>query len=461
MTAIPLLSGIKATEAGDFAIAYPLNLEPVPTKSGLSEGYVRAAPGSKQFATGPGKDRGGIDWNGVHYRVMGTTLVSVTQAGAVTAIGDVGSGGAVSLAYGFDRLAINSGTSLYYWNSAALTQVTDPDLGSVLDMLWFGGFYVTTDGTSIVVTQLTDPTQVDPLKYGSAEADPDPILALFKLRGELYALGRYTIQTFSNVGGSGFPFQANLAATVPVGVVGSRARCDFYQTLAFVGSGRGEASAVYLLDGGNALKISTRAIDDELAKVADQSSIVVESRMSRDERRLLVHLPDKTLVYLANASRISGQAVWYIAASGSAGDEQYRLQNAVYVYGKWICGDTASSSLGVLSDDDPDHFGDPVAWELHTQLTYNDGKGAILHDIELVGLPGRGKPKPVAFLSFTEDGETYTQERACSTGVRGDRQKRVQWRPHKRFSNYMGCRFRGSGTAGWAVCQANFEALNV
>lgn len=460
MTAIPLLSGIKATEAGDFAIAYPMNLEPVPAKTGLSEGYVRCAPGATMFSAGPGKDRGGIDWNGTHYRVMGTKLVKVAQSGVMTVIGDVGYGGLSSLAYGFDRLAINSGTSLYYWDNVNLSQVTDSDLGAVLDMLWFGGFFVTTDGTSIIVTQLADPTQVDPLKYGSAEADPDPIQALFKLRGELYALGRFTIQPYSNVGGAGFPFQPNLAATVPVGVVGSRARCDFYQTLAFVGSGRGEAAAVYLLDGGSALKISTRAIDDELAKVADQSSITVESRMSRDERRLLVHLPDKTLVYLANASRISGQAVWYIAASGSAGDQRYRLQNAVYVYGKWVCGDTASVNLGILSDDEPSHFGDPVAWEMHTQLTYNEGKGAILHDIDLVGLPGRGGEKPVAFLSFTEDGETYTQERACSTGVRGDRAKRVQWRPHKRFSNYMGCRFRGSGTAGWAACQATFESLN-
>lgn len=461
MTAIPLLSGITATEAGDFTIAYPVNLEPVPLKTGLSEGYVRAAPGATQFAVGPGKDRGGIDWNGTHYRVMGTKLISVSQAGTVTTLGDVGSGGPVALAYGFDRLAINSGTRLYYWDMKTLKQVTDPDLGPVNDMLWFEGFYVTTDGTSIIVTQLSDPTQVDPLKYGSAEDDPDMVEALFKQRGELYALGRYTIQTFSNVGGSGFPFQDNPAATVPVGIVGPRARCDFYQTLAFVGSGRGEALAVYLLDGGNAAKISTRSIDDALAAVSDQSSITVESRMSRDERRLLIHLPDKTLVYLANASRISGQAVWYIAASGANADQQYRLQNAVYVYGKWICGDTASNNLGVLSDSEPEHFGATTGWQFHTQLTYNNGKGAILHDIELVGLPGRGGAKPVAFLSFTEDGETYTQERACSTGVRGDRAKRVQWRPHKRFSNYMGCRFRGAGTIGWALCQANFEPLNV
>jgi len=430
----------------------------------MSEGYLRTAPGAATFGTGPGIDRGAINWNGVLYRVMGTKLVSVSASGAVAILGDVGGTGPVSLDYGFDRLGINSGTNLYYWNGTTLAQVTDPDLGQVFDMLWMTGYFITTDGTSIVVTDLADPTAVNPLKYGSAEEDPDQVEGLFKLRGELYALGRYTIQPFSNIGGSLFPFAANTGATVAVGICGPRAKCAFYQTLAFTGSGRGEATAVYLLDGGNALKISTRPIDDELAKVADQSSITMEGRMSRDERRLLVHLPDKTLVYMANASRIAGEPVWYIAASGIAMDQQYRPQNAVLCYGKWICGDMASSSLGVLDESISTHFGDPTGWRFDTQLLYNASKGAIAHTLELVGLPGRAPSgeEPVALMSTTLDGETWSIERACSTGKRGDRARRVQWRPHRRFSNYMGCRFRGSsdGVSGWAVLNAEVEGLN-
>ena len=463
MTAIPLLSGITATESADFTLSYPVNLEPVPLKNGMSEGYLRTAPGAVQFGTGPGTDRGGINWNGVLYRVMGTKLVSVSQVGAVTVLADVGSTGPVTLDYGFDRLAINSGTNLYYWDGVALTQVTDPDLGQVFDMLWFTGYYVTTDGTSIVVTDLANPTNVNPLKYGSAEEDPDQVEGLFKLRGELYALGRYTIQPFANTGGSLFPFTANTGATVAVGICGPRAKCEFYQTMAFTGSGRGEAISVYLLDGGNALKIGTRAIDDEIAKVSDPSSITMENRMSRDERRLLVHLPDKTLVYMANASRIAGEPVWYIAASGLAMDQQYRLQNAVFCYGKWICGDTASSNLGVLDESVSTHFGDVTGWRFDTQLLYNASKGAIIHSLELVGLPGRAPSavSPTAFMSTTLDGETWSMERACSVGVRGNRTKRVQWRPHRRFSSYLGCRFRGAspGVLGWAVLNAEIEGL--
>jgi hypothetical protein len=466
MTAIPILSGTLASPQADFTMSYPINLEPVPLKSGISEGYLRAVPGADVFATGPGADRGGFNWNEQHYRVMGTSLVLVSSAGVVTMLGDVGPGGPVVFANGFGLLAINSGPNLWYWDGTTLTQNTASALGQVNDLLWMKSQFFTTDGSSIVVTQLSDPTAVNPLKYGSAEEDPDRIVALFKIRGEFYALGQFTIQVYSYTGGSGFPLSANTTATVPIGVVGRNAKCHFYKTLAFVGQEIEDdgptAPAVYILEGGDAPKISTRAIDDELAKVIDLSTITMESRVSRDERRLLIHLPTKTLVYCANASRISGQAVWYILRSGLGMDQPYRLRNAVFCYGKWIVGDYQSAKLGVLSDGLDTQYGDPVGWQFDTMLTYNEGKGAILHDAELVGLPGRQPSAGDAsvFMSMTNDGETFSMERACSQGRRGDRARRIQWRPHRRFRLYMGIRFRGSALAGWAGCNATLEGLN-
>ena len=139
-------------------------------------------------------------------RVLGTKLVEVSSTGAVTTLGDVGGGGLVTFDYSFDRLAIASGGNLFYWDGSTLTQVTDPDLGAVVDMCWIDGYFMTTDGEFLIVTELSDPTQVNPLKYGSSEADPDPVVALLKLRNEVYALNRNTIEVLDNVGGEFFPF---------------------------------------------------------------------------------------------------------------------------------------------------------------------------------------------------------------------------------------------------------------
>jgi hypothetical protein len=200
---IPILSGIFTDNGPDFRTSYPVNLVPTPKQSGISTGYLRPGDGIVANGTGPGADRGGINWRGELYRVMGTKLVEISSAGVVTILGDVGGpvDELVTFDYSFNELAIASGGRLYYWDGVTLVQVTDPDLGVVLDVVWVDGYFMTTDGEFLVVTELVDPTQVNPLKYGSSEVDPDPVVALLKLRNEVYALNRNTIEVFDNIGG--------------------------------------------------------------------------------------------------------------------------------------------------------------------------------------------------------------------------------------------------------------------
>lgn len=465
MTQISIISGTGATETADFTDILPVNLEPIGLEQGISHGYLSSAMGSTTVATGPGIDRGGISWNDVHYRVMGTKLVSISQAGAVTVLADVGGSGPVSLDYGFDRLAIRSGTNLYYWDRTALTQVTDPDLGPCVDVVWMDGYFCSTDGTSIVVTDLSDPTSVNPLKYGSAEADPDMVTGLLHLRDELVALGKNTIEFYTDAGGSGFPFAVNTGATIPIGCVGPQAKCIYSQTFAFVGSGRNHATSVWLAGSGTAIKLSTRLVDDLLASVADQSSIALEARVSRHEERLYVHLPNMTLVYLFQASQTANQPVWYICASGRGADQTYRQRNAVLCYGNFYVGDTGSSKIGKISDSTGLHFDDPTGWRFTTSFNYNGAKSFIMHTLELIGLPGRGVTNPAgatATLEYSLDGETWSLPRVQAIGKSGQRNKRCQWSPHKRARNYMALRFTGDsdGLVGWAALEAETEALS-
>jgi hypothetical protein len=103
---IGIINGIYTDGSPDFRTSYPVNLVPVPKATGISEGYLRPGDGIVKTGDGPGFNRGGINWNGVLYRVMGTKLVTVAQNGAVTVIGDVGSGGRVTFTYSFDYLAV-------------------------------------------------------------------------------------------------------------------------------------------------------------------------------------------------------------------------------------------------------------------------------------------------------------------------------------------------------------------
>ena len=122
---IPILSGVYTDEAPDFRTSYPKNLIPVPKDQGISKGYLRPADGIVEFGTSPGIDRGGINWNGVYYRVMGSKLVSISDIGIYAEIGDVGNNDKeVTLDYSFDYLAIASNDQLWLYDGTTLTQNT-------------------------------------------------------------------------------------------------------------------------------------------------------------------------------------------------------------------------------------------------------------------------------------------------------------------------------------------------
>jgi hypothetical protein len=451
---IPILNGIFADNGPDLRTSYPINLVPVPKESGISSGFLRPGDGIVANGSGPGIDRGGINWNGVCYRVMGTKLVTVANNGTVTVLGDVGGpeNSLVTFDYSFDRLAIASGGRLYYWNSPlGLVQVTDPDLGVVLDVVWIDGYFMTTDGEFLVVTELSDPTQVNPLKYGSSEVDPDPVVALLKLRNEVYALNRNTIEVFDNVGGDLFPFQRIDGAQVQKGVIGTFGCCVFVDMIAFLGSGRNEAPGIYMAANATAQKISTQEIDQLLLNYteAQLATVKLEARNDKAHEHLYVHLPDRTLVYDAAASAALQQQVWFTLTTSQVGFSQYRARNMVWAYDKWLIGDPQSNAIGYLVDTRSDHWGQIVRWEFGTLIVYNESNGAIFNELELVSLTGSVALgiDPIITTSYSLDGKAWSQDRGIRVGTIGNSKKRLAWFQQGHMRNWRIQRFRGDSQA--------------
>lgn len=464
---IPILNGTYTDGVSDFRTSYPRNMVPVPKQQGISEGYLRPADGVVLFGTGPDIDRGGINWNGVCYRVMGTKLVSIDANGIATVLGDVGGSSQVTFDYSFDRLGIASGGSLYYWNGSSLSRVTDADLGTVVDFVWVDGYFMTTDGSSLIVTELNNPLDVNPLKYGSSEADPDPIKGLIKLRNEVYALNRHTIEVFNNVGGDLFPFDRIEGAQMQRGVIGTYCAAVFLENIAFLGGARNEAPAVWIGSNSSTSKLSTREIDQILGEYNELqlSQAVVEARVSNGHQLLYIHLPDQTLVYDGAASLVVNEPVWFTLTSGMAERGTYRARNFVWCYNRWLCGDPTSSKHGYLTSEVSSHYGDVNSWEFGTIIVYNEGRGAIFHELELVCLTGRVAlgADPTIWTSYTVDGETWSQERPRSAGKIGERLKRLNWLQQGFMRHWRCQKFRGTSEAHIAVSrlEARIEGMNV
>jgi hypothetical protein len=462
---IPILSGAYSDGNADFRVSYPLNMVPVVQPQGISNGYLRPADGIVSNGTGPGLDRGGIEWNGILYRVMGTNLVSISATGVVTTIGTIPGTNRAIMVYSFDYLAIAADGALYLYDGATLTQVTDPDLGTVVDVVWIDGYFMTTDGQSLVITELNNPFAVDPLKYGSSEIDPDPVVGLIKLRNEIYAVNRHTVEVFQNVGTTGFPFERIAGAQITRGSVGVNANCAYLDQIAFIGGGMGEGIAVWLGANGNSQKISTREIDIVLSGYteAQLAASFMETRTDKDHRQLLIHLPDKCLVYDGASSAGAQQPVWYCLSSSLDGNGPYRSSRLVYAYNRWNTGDTQSNAFGYLVDNVSTHWGQAIGWNFQTQIVYNESRGVVVHDLELVALTGRVAlgVDPQISTSYSQDGITYSQPKFIKAGKIGDRSKRLVWMQQGAFRNWRLQRFSGTSDAflSFARLEARLEPL--
>jgi hypothetical protein len=344
-----------------------------------------------------------------------------------------------------------------------LVQVTDPDIGTVLDVCWIDGYFMTTDGEFLVVTELSDPMQVNPLKYGSSEVDPDPVVAVLKLRNEVFALNRNTIEVFDNVGGDLFPFQRIDGAQIQKGTVGTHANCVFVETIAFLGSGRNEAPGVYMGSSATANKISSDEIDRILLNYteAQLSLVKLEARNERNHQLLYVHLPDQTLVFDYAASEALKQPIWQILTSTYVGLSQYRANNMVWCYDRWNVGDPQSSSLGYFTNTIGSHWSQLVRWEFSTSIVYNEGNGALIHELELVALTGRVTGSPVLSTSYSLDGQSWSQTHTISAGGIGDRLKRLVWFRQGHMRNWRVQRFQGVSDAhlSFARLEAQIEPL--
>lgn len=469
---IPILAGIYVDGSPAIRVAYPVNMVPVPGQDSTADGYLRPAEGIEAFTTGLGVDRGAIVWpkTGLHYRVSGTHLITVSAAGVVVDLGTIGGTGPVRMDYSIDLLGILANGLLYFWDGATLTHVTDVNVPAALtDMVWVDGYWMVTDGTVIATSNLNSPTTFNPLKYGGTNA-PDTIQCLKKVQDQVHVISRFEIDVFQNIGGQYFPFNAAPTAVMTKGAVGRMAACVFNDTVAFVGGGRtttAEAPSIYLGKNAQFTKISSREIDTLLLSYTDTqlAAIQMETVFDQGSQFLFIALPDRAVVYDAVASAVAQQPVWHERVSGLLGFTQYRAINFLLVNGRWIVGDPLSSAIGVLSTTDSGHWGSAVRWEFATPMLRNGGKKAFIKQIELAALTGvvpiisyQGiVTDPRVGTSYSTDGVNWSQDKYVKSGRLGDRNKRLLWLKQGMWSNFRIQRFRGDSTSRLSAIKLDAE----
>jgi hypothetical protein len=191
--------------------------------------------------------------------------------------------------------------------------------------------------------------------------------------------------------------------------------------------------------------------------------VKLEARNDKNHEHLYVHLPDRTIVFDASASKVLETAVWFTLTTTLAGFAQYRARNMVWVYDKWMVGDPQSSNIGYFVQDTGHHWGEQVRWEFGTLIVYNEGNGALFNELELVSLTGSVAlgTNPFISTSYSVDGRSFSQDKFIAVGTIGNRKKRLAWFQQGHMRNWRIQRFRGDSDAhvSFVRLEAQIEAL--
>ena len=450
---------------------YPNTVE---VQGALSPETLLGTPGISQIAT-TGQvnqaNRGSHTKNGLPYFLNGEELVrldkSVDGAGAITyslvTLGTIEGTEQVSMSdNGTQLMVLVPGGKGYIINEALTApndfqEITDGDFnanGAPQYVEFIDSFFiVTTDTKKFIKSAANDGLSWNALDSGSAESDPDTIVAPIVNRNRLYIAGSETIEDFVNQpSGADFPFIRG-GLVIPKGVFSPLSLIDVGDTFLFVGGGVNESPAVWALAGNTVQKISSIAIDVVLSNLSDaQVSSIKAYRYGFNGAYFVsfrvptVDLAETQSSFTFNLTtqKWCKQQSRIINSKGLPQTIAWRVNTITTAYGLTLCGDAIDGRIGVLDPDLYTEYGDLIHREFVTQPFSDMGNVLTVSALELTMQSGSGDfvtLDPKINMSQSFDNRTFNDEISRSIGAIGEYDQRLIWNRLGRVPRFCSFKF--------------------
>ena len=453
VTQLPIANGFYVSDSLPIAAQECTNWYPnIVQGTGLNQETLFGTPGLEQLATSgtlENENRGAHEMAGKPYFVNGDrlyrldeTVVDSTATYTLTFIGDISGTARVSMAdNGTQLMILVPGGNGYIYNHVTDTfaQITDSDFtanGNPQFVVFIDGYFlVTTDSKKFIISAINDGLSYNALDFGTAESDPDDIVAPVVYKNQLFISGGETFEAFQNIGGADFPFQRT-GLFLQKGCYAPYSLVNAQDTFMWVGGGENEGPAIWALSGNSTVKVSTTAIDSLLSKLTETAleGIYSWAYASKGAYFIGFSLPSTTLVYDITSKRWHERKSFLSGALGA-----FRISSVVKAYNKIICGDSIDGRIGSLDPDVYTEYGNPIIRRVATQPFQNNMQSIFFPSLELTIESGVGNddvPDPVIVLQRSKDGKTWGEERARSMGKIGEYNRRAIWRRNGRASRF-------------------------
>ena len=440
---LPIATGFYQSNSLPLANQKCINWYPHrPTNPAYSKGALFGCPGIVELATAGVNDvcRGAHVMAGTPYFVLGGSLYSLdrtltgsTETFSLTNLGTIAGTTRVSMADNGTQLVIQvPGSTGYVYNGTTLAAITDPDFtanGNPQYVVYIDGYFVfSTDSKKFISSALNDGTSYDALDFGTAEADPDDIVAPFVFNNQLMMFGSETYEVFRNIGGTAFPFERLPGAIVDVGLTAPLSLQKISGGFMWLGAGEDEDPAIYLSQGARPQRVSTEPIETAVQNLENKDQVACRSWSYAKDGHFFVgfSFPSRTFVY----DTTTGQ--WHERKSDVNGDlAAYRVEFVVQAYGYTLCGDAYSGKVGRLDNDVYTEYDAAITRDASFQPFVNQNSNFFLPSLEISVESGVGNDDvtdPQLEMRISRDGRTWTDWRARSMGKIGEYNRRCVWR---------------------------------
>lgn len=395
-------------------------------------------PGLDTFVyLGSGMPRGGLSFDPGDklYAAHGHTLWEIDNAGAKTNRGTLLTGsGRCSLAHNGVQVMIVDGTYGYIFNTGTnvFAQITDVDFPTNPQTVTYQDqYFIVNKGNSnqFYISALSNGTAWAALDVGSAESNPDDLIAVFADSSELMLFGALSTEFHQDTGAADFPYQRIPGAATEWGLAARWSLAKFDNSIAYLAKNRMGQVMVAKLNGYLPQRISTPDIDSEINGYTITSDASAYSYMLDGHPMYQINFPSAGRSWLFDG--LTG--FWHRVKGWNL--ERHRGEWAVEFLGSLIVADYNDGWLYRMNPDTYTDNGQPIESEIISEnISSPDLERFVIDRLRIdlesgVGLAtGQGSDPQISLSVSRDNGNTYGAEMFRPMGAVGKNRYRVEWR---------------------------------
>ena len=422
---IPLTTGVSEKDvAGTETL---INLYPRQTSGGKYPYKLIGTAGLAFFCELPTKPVKALYKYGPRvFAVTPSKIYEIHSNSSFTELGDVSLfGNRLSVADNGLQMVVVDGIKGYSldFDSNEVKQIEQEGFYPSSTVTYQDGYFIfSRAGTGqFYLSELLD-TDFDPNDFGTAEGQPDKLLAVLSDHREVFMFGESTIEVWYNSGDPDLPFERNQGAFIEKGCAAPYAITKQNNTIYFVGSDL----MVYQMSGYTPIRISTHEVERTIKDVSLSDAF---SYTYQDQGHLfyMLTIPAANITWCYDIS----SGTWHIRQSYQFG--RHISNCIVNAFSRNLVGDFQSGVIYELSQDYYRDNLDPIVRVMTLPTIANGREFVTVNSLELDMSSGVGvnfgdgfDPELRVFVS-KDGGSTYAQNhRNVKIGKQGEFLTRVK-----------------------------------